>query len=128
MFTVIQVIQIAIGEQTWFAVTILQSIASFCFTVIGMTNYAYLPEICNKVGQVKHGLYTLRYVAKQFSAMALFMVLASGLSFAFGMAEDSVLTARLSQGLVSAILSILFGVGWHHMPSRQATRELPQGI
>lgn len=127
-FTIIQAVQIAIGERTWFAMTILQSIAGFCFTVIGVTNYAYLPEICDRVGQGKHARYTSRYVAKQFSTMTAFMVLASGLSFAFGIADDSVQTARLSQGLISAILCVLFAVGWRRMPTRDATRELPPGI
>ena len=128
VFTVIQAVQIAIGERTWFAVTIIQAIAGFCFTVVGVTNYAYLPEICDKVGHAKHARYTSRYVAKQFSMMTFFMVLVSGLSFALGIADDSVRTAQLSQGLVSAILCILVGLGWRSMPSRQATRELPQGI
>jgi MFS-type transporter involved in bile tolerance (Atg22 family) len=128
VFTVIQAVQIAIGERTWFAVSILQAIAGFCFTVIGVTNYAYLPEICDKVGHARHARYTSRYVAKQFSTMTLYMILVSGISFALGIADDSVQTARLSQGLVSVILCILFGVGWRHMPSRHATRELPPGI
>ncbi|KAL3823651.1 hypothetical protein ACHAXA_009756 [Cyclostephanos tholiformis] len=128
IFTIVQAVQISVGERTWFAMTILQSIAGFCFTIVGVTNYAYLPEICDVVGRARHARYTSRYVAKQFVAMTVFMVLTSGLSFALGISGDSVKTARLSQGLISAILCVLFAVGWRLMPSRNATRDLPPGV
>ena len=125
-FTLIQGTQIAIGPKTWFPMAILQSIAGFCFTIMIVTTFAYLPEICEKVGQQKHARYTARFTVKQFSVQASFLVLLGMLSFAFGISDDSVKTARLSQALNVGIISILFGVGWRCMPSHPATRQLPR--
>jgi MFS-type transporter involved in bile tolerance (Atg22 family) len=128
VFTVIQAVQIAIGEKTWFAMAILQAIAGFCFTIIILTTIAYLPEICEQVGQLKHAQYTSRFTGKQFSMQGSFLVLVSVLSFVLGIADDSVQTARLCQAMNFAILCIFFGLGWQRMPSRKATRELPEGM
>jgi MFS-type transporter involved in bile tolerance (Atg22 family) len=153
VFTVIQAVQIAIGEKTWFAMAILQAIAGFCFTIIILTTIAYLPEICEQVGQlkvrqncvrhvmveslfisetfstrVKHAQYTSRFTGKQFSMQGSFLVLVSVLSYVLGIAKDSVQTARLCQALNFAITCIFFGLGWQRMPSRKATRELPEGM
>ncbi|KAL9180485.1 hypothetical protein ACHAXT_010938 [Thalassiosira profunda] len=128
VFTAIQAIQIAIGEDTWFPMAILQSIAGFCFAGMIMTSLAYLPEICEKAGQEKHTIYTARFTAKQFLVQASFLVLIGGLSFVFGIADDSVTTARMSQAINFALISVLFGVGWHvYTPSRPASRDLPEG-
>ena len=124
-FTIIQAAQIGIGQDTWFPMAILQSIAGFCFTIMILTALAYLPEICEVVGQQVHASYTARFTAQQFIMQALFLILVGALSFAFSI--DSVQTARLSQALNVGIISILQGVGWRYMPSRTATRELPLG-
>jgi MFS-type transporter involved in bile tolerance (Atg22 family) len=129
VFTLIQIIQISIGPKTWFAMAILQSIGGFCFAGMIMTSLAYLPEICEVVGQEKHSKYTARFSAKQFTVQALFLILVGGLSFAFGIADNSTLTARMAQGFNAFFISILFGVGWHYyMPSRPASRSLPGGL
>jgi MFS-type transporter involved in bile tolerance (Atg22 family) len=153
VFTVIQVVQIAIGEKTWFAMAILQAIAGFCFTIIVLTTIAYLPEICEQVGQlkvrqncdrhvtveslfisitfstrVKHAQYTSRFTGKQFSMQGSFLVLVSVLSYVLGISKDSVQTARLCQALNFSIICIFFGLGWQRMPSRKATRKLPEGM
>mmetsp|Transcript_38950 Transcript_38950/g.81864 ORF Transcript_38950/g.81864 Transcript_38950/m.81864 type:complete len:552 (-) Transcript_38950:197-1852(-) len=127
VFICIQACQIAIGPKTWFPMAILQSIAGFCFSGMLMTSLAYLPEICEIVGQSRHTQYTARFTAKQFSVQALFLVLVGGLSFAFGISDDSVMTARMSQALNVCLVSILFGTGWRcYMPSRPSSRELPE--
>ena len=128
LFTVIQAIQICIGVSTWLAMAILQAIAGFCFTLMILTNIAYLPEICEQVGQLKHAQFTSLFTGKQFTIQASFLVLVSGLSYALGIADDSILTARFTQALNFVIITIFFGFGWHRMPSRQATRKLPEGI
>ncbi len=128
IFTLMQAAQIGIGEKTWFAMAILQSFSGFCFTIMITTTLAYLPEICEQVGRLKHARYTARFTAKQFAVQAFFLVLVSTTSFAFGISDDSTKTARLSQALNVGIISILFGVGWYYMPSRHATRELPPGL
>jgi MFS-type transporter involved in bile tolerance (Atg22 family) len=128
VFTMIQAAQIGIGEKTWFPMAILQSIAGFCFTILILTALAYLPEICEVVGQQVHASYTARFTAQQFIVQALFLILVGALSFAFGIADNSVQTARLSQALNVGIISILFSLGWRYMPSRQAARELPEGL
>ncbi|KAL7532475.1 hypothetical protein ACHAWF_004149 [Thalassiosira exigua] len=128
VFTLIQAAQIGIGPKTWFPMAILQSIAGFCFSGMIMTSLAYLPEICEKAGQRRHATYTARFTAKQFATQASFLVLVGGLSFAFGIADDSVQTARMSQALNVVLVSISFGVGWCvYTPSRPASRELPEG-
>jgi len=127
IFAIIQGVQIGIGESNWFPMAILQSIAGFCFTIMMMTSLAYLPEICEKVGQQKHSVYVARFTAKQFSAQASFLILLGALSLALGIADNSVKTARLSQAMNVALIAILFGTGWHYLPSRPASRELPQG-
>src|SRR5210317_1208100 len=71
VFTIIQIIQIGIGPKTWFPMAILQSIGGFCFAGMIMTSLAYLPEICEVVGQTKHSKYTARFTAKQFILQAL---------------------------------------------------------
>ena len=129
VFTLIQIIQIGIGPRTWFAMSILQSIGGFCFAGMIMTSLAYLPEICEVVGQTKHSRYTARFTAKQFILQALFLILVGGLSFAFGISDNSTYTARLAQGMNALCISILFGVGWKkYMPSRPASRSLPEGM
>lgn len=128
LFTCIQIIQIAISAKTWFPMAILQSIGGFCFSGMIMTSLAYLPEICEAVGQEKHSKYTARFTAKQFTGQALFLVLVGGLSFAFGFSDDSTSAARLAQALNSFFITILFGVGWYYyLPSRPASRSLPDG-
>jgi MFS-type transporter involved in bile tolerance (Atg22 family) len=128
VFTLIQATQIAIGEKTWFAMAILQSFSGFCFTIMITTTLAYLPEICEQVGRLKHARYTARFTAKQFTLQALFLIILSIISFAFGISSDSTKTARLSQALNVGIITILFGIGCRIMPSRHATRELPMGL
>ncbi|KAK1733261.1 autophagy-related protein 22 [Skeletonema marinoi] len=129
VFTLIQIIQISIGPRTWFPMVILQSVGGFCFAGMIMTSLAYLPEICELVGQEKHSKYTARFTAKQFTIQALFLMLVGGLSFAFGIAKNSTYTARMAMGLNSFFIAILFGVGWHkYMPSRPASRPLPEGL
>lgn len=128
VFTLIQAIQICIGVRTWFAMAILQALAGFCFTIVILTTIAYLPEICEQVGQLRHAQYTSRFTGKQFAMQASFLVLVSGLSFALGIADDSILTARFCQALNFVIITLLFSVGWYRMPSRQATRKLPEGM
>lgn len=127
IFGLIQAAQIGIGPQTWFPMAILQSIAGFCFTVNIMTGLAYLPEICEKAGQIKHTSYTARFTVKQFTVQACFVVLLGVLSSAFRILGNSVQTARLSQALNVGFITVLFGFGWHYMPSRPASRELPEG-
>eukprot|EP00986_Skeletonema_menzelii_P007700 scaffold3039_cov121-Skeletonema_menzelii.AAC.3 len=128
VFTLIQIIQISIGPKTWFPMAILQSIGGFCFAGMIMTSLAYLPEICEAVGQEKHSKYTARFTAKQFTVQALFLMLVGGLSYAFGISNNSTYTARLAMGLNAFCIAILFGGGWHkYMPSRPASRSLPEG-
>lgn len=127
IFTIIQGIQIGIGPNTWFAMAILQAMAGVCFTVVMMTSLAYLPEICEVVGQAKHSAYTARFTAKQFSSQACFLVLLGALSFGLGISTDSVRTARLSQAMNVGFIIVLFALGWKCMPSRPASRDLPQG-
>ena len=126
IFTIIQAAQIGISQKTWFPMAILQSFAGFCFTIMILTALAYLPEICELVGQHVHASYTARFTVQQFIVQALFLVLVGVLSFGFG--YNSVQTARLSQALNVGIICILFGMGWRIMPSRQNTRELPEGL
>ena len=128
VFTVIQAIQIAIGEKTWFAMAILQAIAGFCFIINVLTTIAYLPEICEQVGQLRHAQYTSRFTGKQFSMQASFLILVSVLSYVLKMSDDSVQTARMCQALNFTIISFFFGLGWQRMPPRKATRELPEGM
>jgi UMF1 family MFS transporter len=128
IFTVIQAVQIAIGKQTWFAMAILQAIAGFCFTIIILTALSYLSEICEQVGQLRHAQYTSRFTGKQFTCQGSFLVLVSVLSYLLGISDNSVQTARMTQGLNFSILCMFFGMGWKRMPSRQATRELPEGM
>ncbi len=128
LFTIIQASQIAISEKTWFPMAILQSIAGFCFTIMILVALAYLPEICEQVGQQKHARYTARFTAMQFIVQASFLILLGILSFAFGIADNSVQTARLSQALNVGIICILFGMGWKYMPPRQHTRTFPDGL
>jgi len=127
IFTIIQGIQIGIGPNTWFQMSILQAIAGVCFTVIMMTSLAYLPEICEEVGQAEHSTYTARFTAKQFASQATFLILLGSLSVGLGISSDSVRTARLSQAMNVGIISILFSMGWRCMPSRPASRDPPQG-
>jgi len=127
IFTMIQATQIGIGSKTWFPMAILQALAGFCYTVMILTAFAYLPEICEKVGQKQHAQYTARFTAQQFSTQAFFLILMAGLSLSLGFSNDSVNTARMSQALNVGVITVLFGFGWHYMPSRQATREIPQG-
>mmetsp|Transcript_17705 Transcript_17705/g.42651 ORF Transcript_17705/g.42651 Transcript_17705/m.42651 type:complete len:560 (-) Transcript_17705:302-1981(-) len=126
IFTIIQGSQIAIGSRTWFPMAILQALAGFCFSITVLTSVAYLPEICEKVGQEKHARYTARFTAKQFSVQASFLILLGALAFAFGISDNTVQTARLSQALNVGIISVLFGLGWRYCPTRPANRELPQ--
>jgi len=128
IFTCVQAAQIFIGERTWLAMAILQSLAGFCFTVMIMTTLAYLPEICEKVGQRKHETFTARFTAKFFIFQAAFLVLLGALSFGFGISNNSTQTARLSQAMNVALLVVLFGVGWRCMPSRPPARDLPNGL
>ncbi len=128
VFTCIQIIQISVGPKTWFPMAIVQSIGGFCFAGIIMTSLAYLPEICEAVGQEKHSKYTARFTGKQFTVQALFLMLIGGLSYAFKISNDSTSTARMAMGINAFFITILFGVGWHkYMPSRPASRSLPQG-
>lgn len=127
VFSLIQGAQIGIGPQTWFAMAVLQAFAGFCFTIMIMTALAYLPEMCEKVGQDKQGTYTARFTTKQFTVQASFLILLGSLSYAFGINDNSTQTARMSQGLNVVIIGILFGLGWKYMPSRPASRELPEG-
>jgi MFS-type transporter involved in bile tolerance (Atg22 family) len=128
IFAVIQAIQIAIGERTWFAMAILQAVAGFCYIVNILTTLAYLPEICEQVGEKTHAEYTSRFTVKQFSMQTSFLILVSVLSYGLGISGDSVQTARLSQALNFSFICILYGVGWRWMPSRHATQELPHGM
>ena len=128
IFAAIQACQIAIGPDTWFAMAILMSFAGFCFAVMISTSLAYLPEICEKVGQRRFEKYTARFTAKQFAFQATFLVVLGGLSFATGMSSDSTRTARLSQGMNVALLAVLFTWGWREIPPRPPSRELPSGV
>lgn len=127
IFAIIQAVQIGIGTGTWFAMAILQSIAGFLFSVIIMTTLAYLPEICEVVGYETHSVFTARFTAKQFIMQAVFLVSLGVLSVGFGISDNSVQTARLSQALNVGINVIFFVWGWRLMPSRQASRRLPEG-
>lgn len=128
IFTIIQMIQISVGLNTWFPMTIIQSIGGFCFAGMIMTSLAYLPELCEMVGQERHSKYTASFTAKQFTAQALFLMLVGGLAFAFRIENDSTLTARMAMALNAFIITILFGTGWHrYMPTRPASRSLPDG-
>lgn len=126
VFTMIQGAQIAIGPKTWFAMALLQSLAGFSFTIMVVTTFAYLPEICRRVGQRKHAKYTARFTVQQFTAQALFLILLGVLSFAIGISDNSVKTARLSQAMNVVIASTLFTAGWRCMPSHPANRPLPR--
>lgn len=127
IFTFIQGAQICIGPSTWFPMAILQSLAGVCYTIMILTAFAYLPEICEQAGQQEHAQYTARFTAKQFSMQASFLVLMGAVSYGLGLSDDSVMTARLSQAMNVGMITILFGLGWYYMPPRKATREIPQG-
>lgn len=58
---------------------------------------------------------------------AFFLILVGALSLGIGIANDSVKTARLSQGMNVFFNIVFFGVGWKYMPTRPASRPVPEG-
>ncbi|CAJ1950760.1 unnamed protein product [Cylindrotheca closterium] len=122
----IQAIQSYTVSSTWFPMAILQAAVVFIFEVFLMTAYAYLPELAQEVGEEKMKNFSPKFIMSQFFFQSMHLVIVLAISIALN--TSTVVTAQISQGLVSVFLSVFLGLAWFkYLPKAKAKRPLPEG-
>lgn len=123
---IIQLVQIATFESTWFIMAILQAFVAFVFQIQVMVAYAYLPYMARKVDETSMTEYTRWFVCFQFICQMLFLLVVVIVTFGLGL--DNVRTAHVGQALAGTIMG---GLSWHAwtklMPYVPPTKELRPG-
>uniref|UniRef100_A0A7S4EPN7 Major facilitator superfamily (MFS) profile domain-containing protein n=1 Tax=Pseudo-nitzschia australis TaxID=44445 RepID=A0A7S4EPN7_9STRA len=126
VLTVIQGAQVYTVESTWFAMSILQSIAVVFYQLEIVVIYAYLPDIAREVGQAKMNRFSTNFTSVQFIAEIAFLLIIAVIRIVFE--TSTVLTGQISQGVNTLTTIFFFGIGWFmYMTPRPAARELPEG-
>ena len=70
-----------------------------------MTTLAYLPEICENVGQEEQSIFVARFTAKHFICQALFLILLGASSLAFGIQGGLSLYSAINIVVVQCIMA-----------------------
>jgi UMF1 family MFS transporter len=125
LVTLIQAIQIGTVSSTWFPMAILQAIVGSILIVQILATFAYLPEIAQQVSETAMNHFTSWSVFLGFSSQVVFLILVIAVSSIAGL--DDVQTGHVGQVLCTIWLVIFFTRGWKLLPSRPATRKLPEG-
>ena len=122
LFCTLMVPQIAIGEDTWFAVAMLQLVIAIVGWSQTLVTYAYLPELTNDERVLNQ--YSQSFTTSSFTAMVLYLGLVVGISSYMDWSD--IATARLGQSVALVIASALLYVAWYKLlKARPATRPRP---
>jgi MFS transporter, UMF1 family len=122
--TVIQAIQIGTVSSTWFAMSLLQALASILTQVQLLASYAYLPDIARTVGEEKINIFTKWFSVIQFITQDLFLisVVVGGFSL------NTVQASQLSQVIQTIVLILATWKSWgHYLTDQPAANILPEG-
>ena len=130
LLLIINAVQIIVGEPTWFAVAVLQTIGPVVFLVHLVVVYAYLPDLTDdwRVLTNWQGIF----VSLRSLAMIIFLILTVLLAGILideeeGLQED-VAVARLSQVLLVTMTTFFFtGTFWDGLQPCEARQPVPEG-
>ena len=117
--------QIFISSETWFAIAIIQIAVAFIGWGQTMLTYAYLPELTDDAELLNK--YSSNFTVVQFGSMVTYLAAVVGVSFAAGLADDSVATARIGQSVSFVVASVTLSYAWSLFRPRPSTRDLPAG-
>jgi len=121
-FCLLMVPQIAIGEETWFAVALLQLVIAVIGWAQTMVTYAYLPELTSDERILNQ--YSQSFTTLSFTAMVLY--LGFTVSFASIMGWGDLATARFGQSVAVVVTSAFLYVAWYRLlRARPAVRPPP---
>ena len=122
---IVQVIQIGINSNTWFAVAILQALQGCLFQIHTLTFKSYLSTISQTVSERTMIKFNSIFVFTQFGTQALFLVVVVGIAMARGL--NDLETAQLSQVINSTHLLVLSSLGWRLLPKVPPKHTLEEG-
>ena len=125
LIIVIQAIQIATIESTWFVMSILQALNGFLFQALELISFAYLPEIKRVVGEAIMTSYSSLFYSRAFCMQALFVVIVIGLSVLFNV--DDVVTGQISQATNVVLSGTFFSISFNFFTPKDSRRESPKG-
>ena len=126
LVTIIQGLQIATVEETWFVMACLQAVVGFLFFVQIMATFAYLPEMARNVGGSTMNHFTKWFTFLQFLTQLIFLIVIIVPGIIFNI--DTIQTAQLGQAVSTTFILGGFIYAWGYiLPNRPAARELPEG-
>jgi MFS transporter, UMF1 family len=125
ILTALILLQVILLEHVWFGAAILQVFVAYTYSIHLCAVYAYLPELTNDSDQLVK--YTARFIASQYGASVIFLIVMVGLLELFDVA-DVLDSARISQSVVFCVSALFFGYSWSRLfPDRPALQQVPEG-
>lgn len=128
LIAVIQFVQVGVNENTWFIMSILQSVVAFFFRVQVLVTYAYLPDIARVVDETTMVRFSGSFTGVYYSAQLLFLVTIVGISAVRDL--PSLLATRISQiasGLIIAVLGSAYAWPRFFTKDTEPLNPLPEG-
>ena len=115
-----------VSEKLWFVIAIVQILQGFVGSGLNLIKYSYLPELTEEKELLSK--YVASFTAIPFGGMVLFLVVLIG-SFSFaGISDDDILSARISQGVASIILTLTMYFAYARLfEARPPLHILPEG-
>mmetsp|Transcript_3029 Transcript_3029/g.7880 ORF Transcript_3029/g.7880 Transcript_3029/m.7880 type:complete len:626 (-) Transcript_3029:156-2033(-) len=119
-------VQVFISLETWFAIAISQVFLAFSYSVHLCVALAYLPELTEDKNELMR--WNASFTVAQYLSSVFFLVVIVGAVSALGYSDDSVMSARISQGVVFLLCSVFFGYAWAKLfKAREASQQIPEG-
>jgi len=118
--------QIFVSKQTWFALAIVLVVLFFIFIFQMVAAYAYLPELTTQEDQLNN--YTRNFTVITFLVVVVYIAAIVAVTGGLGIADDSVLVARIAVTSVVCIAAITLYLAWGVLfQKRTPLHELPLG-
>lgn len=116
--------QLALNQNTWFAVFVLEIIGGYFLIMHQVVTMAYLPDLSHDMIEMGH--FTARFMMNQYGIQGIFTTLVIGISFPLKF--ENLQTAKLAAGMAFALGVIFLGYAWTFLfRERPILREVPPG-
>jgi MFS-type transporter involved in bile tolerance (Atg22 family) len=101
---------IFVGQQTWFAVSLLVVVAFLTFEFQMVTAYSYLPELTPDERELRD--FTRNFTTAAFCFAVAYVAVIVGVSGGLHRASDAVWVAKLSMSLTFVVAALFLGMAW----------------
>jgi MFS-type transporter involved in bile tolerance (Atg22 family) len=123
--------QIAVNENTWFALSILFIVTFFVFMFQTVLAYSYLPELVESeeneaTAESTMNEYTRNFTTITFTCLVFYLAIGVAIAGETGLQEDTVATARIGVSLACGVCLVFLVLAWYKLFQRAPpARSLP---